>query len=257
MATNFWPRFRQTMSACLTGGSVGPATEKILDWRYFYVLHGSGRATCGIVREAAARFLRSTMGADEFLTQHWHDSLRMAGKNPSVLGFLTEQMLLSWIALSGCRAAGEEFTSHLTSFLFDNKRPKISQESGLSLDIPVSFNYRAVNAIIVAVDKVKNEAIATGIQITISKTHSDSEPKFFADWKWWRIIVGCPNISFRLLWILEDVGQKARKENITAGKRCLRGKTKVWCPEFQRMRASVKDITMEIGTKLEVAWALR
>jgi len=53
MATNFWCRFRQAVSGCLTGGSVGPATEKILDWRY-YVVHGSGKATCGIVREAAA-----------------------------------------------------------------------------------------------------------------------------------------------------------------------------------------------------------
>jgi len=83
MATNFWCRFRQAVSGCLTGGSVGPATEKILDWRY-YVVHGSGKATCGIVREAAARFLRSSIGADEFLTQCWYDSLRMAGKNPSV-----------------------------------------------------------------------------------------------------------------------------------------------------------------------------
>jgi len=75
-------------------------------------------------------------------------------------------MLLSWIALSGCRAADEEFPSRPTPFLFD-KRPKICQESGLSLYIPVPFNYRAIDTITIAVDKVKKEAIVSSIQITI------------------------------------------------------------------------------------------
>jgi len=82
----------------------------------------------------------------------------------------------------------------------------MSRDNPYSLYIPVSFNYRAVDTILMVVDKQKYEAIITGVQITISKTHSDSEAKFFADWEWWCGIAGCATVSFRFLWIIEDVG---------------------------------------------------
>lgn len=40
-----------------------------------------------------------------------------------------------------------------------------------------------------------------------------SEPKFFANWQWWRNIAGYPNVSSRFPWIFEDVGQKAAKRS--------------------------------------------
>ena len=193
------------------------------------------------------------MGADEFLSQRWYDSLRMAGKNPSMLGFFTETMLLSWISVNGCSAAGPEFQERPKTFMFDDARPTVNRESSLSLHIPVAFNYTAVDAILVAVDKQKDVATITGVQITISKTHSDSEAKFFADWERWRDIVDCATVYYRFLWVMEDVGQNSPTESIKAGKRLLRGKPKVWFPDFQRRYASVKEVSMDIGRKLEDA----
>ncbi|RPB23915.1 hypothetical protein L211DRAFT_808963 [Terfezia boudieri ATCC MYA-4762] len=195
----------------------------------------------------------STTNADEFLSQHWYDSLRMAGKNPSMLGFFTETMLLSWIAVNGCSAAGPEFQKKPKAFLFDDAKPTMSRDSPCSLYIPVSFNYRAVDAILVAVDKQKDEAIITGVQITISRTHSDSEAKFFSGWEWWRDIVDCTTVSFRFLWIVEDVGQNPATALIQSGKRRLRSHTALWCPGFERRYVSVKDVSMDIGQKLENA----
>ena len=195
------------------------------------------------------------MGAHEFLSRHWYRSLHMAGKNPSVLGFFTETMLLSWIANNGCSAAGSEFQSLNSVLLFDDSKPVIRHDS-CSLYIPTSFSYRAVSAILVMADSYRDKATITAVQITISKTHSDSEAKFFADWEWWHGSVGCSTVRFRFLWIVEDVGQNPAIESIQPVQRPLRGKTKVLCPGFERRYASVKDVSKDIGQALEKARTL-
>lgn len=51
-------------------------------------------------------YLRTVCPAQDFLSPKWFNSLTVAANNPSVLGFFTEQMLLSWITIEGCTAAG-------------------------------------------------------------------------------------------------------------------------------------------------------
>jgi hypothetical protein len=124
-------------------------------------------------------------------------SLRLAGSNPSVLGFFTEQMILSWISVNGCPLGGKEFAVPLKTITFPGKKPALDPDVGFSLYVPTSFNFRAVDAVMVFQNKARTEAVVVGVQITISKTHSDSETKFFADWQWWESVLGCSKVSFR------------------------------------------------------------
>lgn len=49
---------------------------------------------------------------------------------------------------------------------------------GTTFYIPRDFNYKAIDAILVHINKSKKEAVVVGIQITIAKDHSDSEVLF-------------------------------------------------------------------------------
>ncbi|KAF8251376.1 hypothetical protein K440DRAFT_637913 [Wilcoxina mikolae CBS 423.85] len=204
--------------------------------------------------EGRFEYYGRTSSASYFLTPHWHDSLRLAGSNPSVLGFFTEQMMLSWISLNRYPIAGQEFALPPTSILFQGKRPEINHSVRFCLYIPTSFNFRAVDAVMVSLNEAKTEAMVVGVQITISKNHSDSETKFFSDWQWWQTVLDCPKVSFGFLWILEHAERKL-PEIVDAGNKALRSVTKVPQPRFLRIPVAVKDISNDIGAKLEVARA--
>ena len=91
-------RYQQILFACLTGDAVQEDADDLIDWRYFYTLDdGIGRSTCGFAQQAGAQYLRSVVTADRFLSPKWYESLTMASSNPAVQGFLTEQMLLSYM----------------------------------------------------------------------------------------------------------------------------------------------------------------
>ena len=81
------------------------------------------------------------MNATHFLTPNWYESLRLAGSNPSMLGFFTEQMLLSYISVTGCPSVGPEFAGQLTSVFFQTKTPVVSSHmTGSFLYIPTTFS---------------------------------------------------------------------------------------------------------------------
>lgn len=248
-------RYRNTLSACLTEGAVADDAESHLDWRYFYAVNGVGKSTSGIARMVGARFLRRVVSASDFLTPNWYDSLRLAGSNPSVLGFFTEQMLLSWISEMGCPNAGVEFSSKPTVVVFQGSRPHISHKVGFSLYIPTSFNFRAVDAVMVSLNETRTEAVVVGVQITLSNKHSDSEARFLHDWQWWELVLDCLKVSFRFMWVVEDATGKVPREDIEVGYRLLRGENKVWRPTFTRSHITVESISKDIGAKLQGARA--
>jgi len=194
------------------------------------------------------------MNATHFLTPNWYESLRLAGSNPSMLGFFTEQMLLSYISVTGCPSAGPEFGGQLKSVFFQTKTPVVSSDmNGSFLYIPTSFNFEGVDAILVSVNQGKKEAVIVGLQITISKTHSDSEGKFFQDWQRWEDIFRGLKITFRFLWILEKIDGKILEEDVEGINRSLKSGSRQLRPPFRRAYTSVMGISKDIGTKLEIA----
>ena len=243
--------YRKALGACLTENGISESAEALLDWRHFYVEEGVGKSTCGVARKVAAGFLRQVSAGSIFLTPKWYNSLRLAGSNPSVLGFFTEQMLLSWISQVGCPNVGPSFARPPRVVVFSGKVPKISGDVGFSLYIPTAFNFRAVDSIMVSINDARTEAIVVGVQITLSTSHSDSESTFFQDWQWWQSVVDCPKVSFGFLWVLEETTGKV--EEIPMGERTLRGVKKVRHPPFTRVQISVENISKDIGAKLRAA----
>jgi len=249
--------FRKALHACITGDTVPPEVENLLDWQHFYVSGGVGSPICGFVRRSAAMYLRTVCPARGFLSPKWFDSLTVAANNPSVLGFFTEQMLLSWITLEGCTAAGAEFANcPKETVLFTSTGPPIpTRASGFRLYIPSSHQFRGVDAILVSLNLGVSPPTARviGVQITISKNHSDSETSFFNDWQRWieKPQLPAKDVSFGFLWILEDIGSRSRVEDIPENEKSFHTGEKITRPAFQQMVASVNDVSKDIGRRLK------
>ena len=129
-------RYQNTLSSCLTEGPIAIDAQNLLDWRFFYALEGVGKSTCGIARRAGGRFLRQFRNAGDFLTPHWQNSLRLAGSNPSVLGFFTEQMVLSWVWDKGCPSWDQNLLSHPKPFVSTVRNHKLSVGQDYSFKYP-------------------------------------------------------------------------------------------------------------------------
>ena len=127
--------YRKALGACLTENGIAESAEALLDWRHFYVEEGVGKSTCGVARKVAAGFLPQVSAGSTFLTPKWYNSLRLTRSNPSVLGFFTEQMLLSWISQVGCPNVGPSFARPPRVVVFSGKVPQISGDVGFSLYI--------------------------------------------------------------------------------------------------------------------------
>ncbi|RPB22446.1 hypothetical protein L211DRAFT_338898 [Terfezia boudieri ATCC MYA-4762] len=77
-----------------------------------------------------------------------------------MLGFFTEQMLLSYISIIGCPSAGPEFAGQLTSVFFQTKTPVVLfHMAGSFFYIPTSFNFKGVDVILISVTQDKQEAV--------------------------------------------------------------------------------------------------
>ena len=248
-------RLQETWHACIVGSPVASARGIFLDWRYFYILRREGRAACGIARRVGAEFLRLVGTPENFLGPQWYDSLKMAGNNPSILGFFVEQVILSWMSISGCPFLGQRFGMRPATILFAStpSMPVDLSKTGFTLYIPRTHIMPAVDAILVSWDGESVEVY--GVQITIAKSHSNSEAVFFRSWQSWIDKLELPEgkIRFGFLWIVEDRGVRPSAEEVTPKTVSTRGQIRVVCPAFKRMVMSVSEVSPEIGRKLQVA----
>jgi hypothetical protein len=103
------------------------------------------------------------------------------GGNSSVLGFFVKQVLLSRIEKEGMNMDGIKIPGMKSDgFRTLPKVPKNTDGSPV-LYIPDTYNYKAIDGVIISANIVNDlkvlEIIA--IQITINQHHKDSEKSFF------------------------------------------------------------------------------
>jgi hypothetical protein len=239
--------------ACLNNGDLPRVDEAMLDSHYFYTRNGHGYTSCGFARKATANFLREIKEYPDFLRQNWHESLKTAGSNSSALGFVVEQLTISWISVHGISKVKDFRNKPREVLAFPGDRPELSENAGFSFYIPLKCNYPAVDCIMVKVDSKKSRAVVAGIQITISDYHTDAEEVFLKPWKWWERELGCKKVEFIFIWALEDVGTKPDcvvvKERLTGP----RGAGTIERPMYERRHVSIADISPRIGEKLKAA----
>jgi hypothetical protein len=117
-----------------------------------------GFSTCGLARTALAGKLRG-LGEDLFLG--WGSAIFDNYNNKSVLGFILEQMCLSSISQRGLHAAGLDF-GMMKTIVFPGSCPDFNVKSPLTLYVPVSYNFPAIDGAV------------------LSLNHQDSEQRFFS-----------------------------------------------------------------------------
>ncbi|KAA8906952.1 hypothetical protein FN846DRAFT_918946 [Sphaerosporella brunnea] len=190
-----------------------------------------------------------------FLTVTWYQKLTLAGSNPGLLGFLVEHMVLSWISMNGLEAAGKEFRGIPLLRTFYGSEPVVDPRDGFTIYVPLTINYKAVDAVMVFLDNTKKEVTVAGVQITISQNHRQTEEDFFKDGAWWRQIFHGHTVVFKFLWLMEDRDKRKPMEVVPEKKRTLAKREIIACPEFERRHISIKDFSKEIADKLQAARA--
>ena len=192
------------MRSCLTQSAV-TILPQWWDSAYFYKDdEGLGHSTCGVVRDRMAWLLRR-YGEAKFLDDIWFEALHRSCNNPAVLGFIVKQMCLTSIAQSGLPIGRKNFYPVRTIVFGGRDPPAIDKQGGVSLYVPLRFNFPAIDAILIEVEEEKKTVLLIPLQITIAERHSASEDKFFETWaKWERKFYGY-KVSLWFVWVTEGI----------------------------------------------------
>jgi hypothetical protein len=67
--------------------------------------------------------------------------------------------------------------------------------------VPETFNYPAIDTLILHIDNTKVKAHLLPMQVTIAKTHSNSEDHFFRHWSDWIRMLQNYEVSCTFLWV--------------------------------------------------------
>jgi hypothetical protein len=249
--------YKEASYSCLTESALPMGClDDVIDNRYFYTTEGIGRATSLIAKKALANYLRPLCTHTEFLSTQWYRSVQMAGDNSVLLGFLIEQMLLSWVSGNGCPSAGQEFnippTKTIPVQMFNGDYPEPTYDP-LVLYVPTKFNFKAIDALLVHRDTAKKIATIVPIQITLQENHSDSEAGFFNHWAAWSALFPGDTVNAKFLWIKETLRAIDKITEVEAKYRASR----LVYPAYCRIFKTVADISPELGEKLQQARQLR
>jgi hypothetical protein len=230
----------------------------LIDHRYFYYVGGPdgsiGKYTCGIAREAAARQLRRC-GMEKFGQTDFLTALNDYIDNPSAIGFFIEQAILSSIAAHGLKI-GQNIEDTMTVDMFAQKFPRFDTNATNSvLHCPLDFNYRGIDGIIVrfvSTDE-KKTCFLFPIQITVAKTHSNSEEAFFSEWQSWTKNLEGYEVVPRFLWITT---KNSLSEEVAENCRKARSGDKVLWPHYNREFIHLEKVSKDIWQRYQKALTL-
>jgi len=215
----------------------------LVDHRYFYDKYDSERRiaahyTCGICRNAvASMILENKVRFDKGLLQ----SLPEYTSNPSVTGFIIEQVILSWISQKGLNIT-PELNQPMGVTLFQDDVPSFdTTKNGPVLYIPKVFNFRNIDGVIVRIGpkaKMKRRQQKLFIfpfQITLAPDkHSNSRPKFFSEWETWTESLQKFDVVPEFVWI----SPKAAK--------VMKHKKNGQCPAHVERYVPIERVSVEI-----------
>ena len=189
------------VDACITHKEVpGHIQLSLIDHRYFYTINGKGTYACGVAREAVTsqlhRYGMSKVGFMDSL-----ESLDQFISNKSVVGFFIEQAVLQTIQSRGLMTI-KEISNSMDKITF-NDFPVYNTSKPRVLYVPTTYNYPGIDGIIVWLDHQKMEAKLYPFQVTIAKSHADSEKMFFNNWEKWTNRLRGFKVTVHFLWITD------------------------------------------------------
>lgn len=189
---------------------------ELIDHRYFYERRSTldnreeiGAYACGIARDAVVGQLREH-GRNKFGDADFLKSLDEYIHNEAVTGFFIEENLLATISLNGLEI-GRNISKPMNMVMFCGY-PTFTPTEEPILYCPIKFNFRAIDGIIARFDfsnksnGKKGKCCIFPLQITIAKSHADSESEFFRDWCHWIKGLDDYMVEVVFLWISTKKG---------------------------------------------------
>ena len=220
-------------------------SSDLIDNRYFFAKApgGVGEYACGIAREAAARQLRRYK-MDKFGDTDFLAALNDYISNPSITGFFIEQAVLSSIASRGLEIS-EQISKRMDTVMFSGDIPEFNTTKGDPvLYCPIDFNFRGIDGIIVRF--AGRKCFMFPLQITVAKSHSDSEEVFFNEWSKWTNKLSDFEVEPVFVWITKE---DSKVEPVSAKILSTRSGDKLVRPEFRRRKISLKDVNLDIWVR--------
>jgi SAP domain len=161
--------------------------------------------------------------------------------NPSVTGFFIEQAILSSIASHGLKIH-KEISKNMHTVMFSGSFPRFNMtERNPVLYCPINFNYRGIDGIIVRF--VEKKCFMFPLQITIAKSHSDSEEVFFREWSMWTDRLNDIEVVPEFVWITKE---DSENDTVNAQYRTTKSGTRLVRPSYSRQKVPLKTVSLDI-----------
>ncbi|KAA8906948.1 hypothetical protein FN846DRAFT_918945 [Sphaerosporella brunnea] len=144
------------------------------------------------------------------------------------------------------------WTIHLSrkSRTFNGSQPVVDPRDGFTFYVPLTINYKAVDAVMVFLDSTQKEGDGGWSSNNDLLKLSATEEAFLKVGAWSRQIFHGQTVVFRFLWLMEDRDKRKPMEVVPGKKRTLAKREIIACPEFERRHISIKDFNKEIADKL-------
>ncbi|KAF8539203.1 hypothetical protein BDD12DRAFT_882865 [Trichophaea hybrida] len=144
----------------------------------------------------------------------------------------------------------------METVMFTGNYPRYNMQSNLALYCPLKFNLHAIDGIIVRLERSKGRAKGKcymfPLQITVARSHSNSESAFFNQWTSWTkgINLNKFDIEVEFLWIT-DKGDSI--DNVSGETKLLRSGDKVTNPEYTTRNVPLHIFGQEIWDRYQLA----
>ena len=200
---------------------------------------------CSLAREAAAIVIRK--GSPGLLCDMtWLLSLRTFKDNPSVIRFLVEQACLSTISRTSFHQGGGIDWQPFPATMFQNDLIQAIPGGDCEIFfIPENPFFKDIDTLYLKV--AKETVLVVPIQITVAKTHKDSEAAFYSRWSNWQEHFRGYKVETTFVWVVENKQSWAVMEEEL---KMTRSQSKLISPEYEQIFVTVKDINNNLGLQL-------
>ena len=250
---NFQTRYLTIMRNCVMGDPVSIDDRSLYDLRYFHVdKRGIGRNTCGIALETMTSLLR-TYDNTPFLDDSWYSAVSRSA-NPIVRGFLAEQICISNIATNGLKVVHPKL-GRMTTAIFEtapNFTEFLSSDHETRVYVPTAYNFRAVDGVVLLLDRSSKQAIMFAIQFTLSQNHKQSDKDFHTKlWPSWIEPIESAGYSVQSTFVWIDKKQPSEHVEPKLVK-SLRSGDKVVHPDYFVVHVGVEMVDSRLASALGI-----
>ena len=240
------------MEACLQQHRVAVDLRHLYDLRYFYTDDNQiGHYTCGVAFEAMMSMLRQDRLA-RFCGREWYSAVERSD-NPVVQGHLAEHICLSYIVTHGLSAVSTRLgrMSHSSFQEKPNWNQLLTTDETTRLYIPTTYNYRAVDGVILFLDHRFKQAHMYPIQITISMRHKKSDKDFYAEmWKEWVAPIEMAGFTIESTFVWIDRKQPSEQIEPALVKE-FRSGMKIVRPDYRVIHIGIEQVDRDLANALD------